>query len=341
MKLTLLILAFGFYLLTTATANAQETQLKLLTDPQNAFRPIALNAATLTTEPLSFTTPSNLSADKRTRSSLFATGITNATTITMQDRSARQEQVLIESKYEVPGMIGVWQLIVLSPANLDGPLTVWLSDNGTESNRAVIAFEAASPTVNTPATIIFAGNSLTAGYDTQFLLPAEQVYPSKLCAEMKRQGYDLTCHNKGIGGITTTEMLQRAASDVDPLINDHSIVVVWELGNDLMFTTSTEQQLFDHIATYCAGRRALGAKVVVVTVPYRFDIARDPVKAAMLERLNARLVSEYKDFADVLVDLNADARLPTLLQPDKVHYLPEGYTAIAESVLPSVRALIQ
>src|SRR5688572_4458197 len=307
----------------------------LVTMPGNSFRPVALNASSFTEEPFTLLTDTNLSSDKQTRLLLFGRNITNTTRVLMRDRQGVETSAVIEHREHLTD--GVTQLIVLIPSVLNGPLTVWFEDRGLESKRGVIAFKSA--TESQKVNLIFAGNSLTAGYDTQNLLPVEQNYPSRTCAELERQGYHLQCHNKGIGGQTTTEMLQRAA-DIDSLIQGPSVVVVWELGNDLMFTTSSEEQLFDHLATYCRERRQLGAKVVVMTVPYRRDIASDPVKSAMLERLNQRIRNEHTKFADVLVDLTLDLRLPNLMQPDKVHFLPEGYAAIAEDVVTDIRAIL-
>lgn len=334
-NLSLLVICLTWF----STCDAQPAKPVLLTDSRNPFQAIAINSQTQTSEPFSFSTPANLSADKRTRLALFATGISDAAIVRASDRTGVEVSAVIEDRSPLTDE-GLIQLTVLVPEGLDGPLTFWLVDNGVESNKAIAVFDSSlGPLPAAPVTLIFAGNSLTVGYDTRGPLPPEQTYPYQLCAELTRQLYNVKCENKGVGGITTTEMLQRT-SDVDSFITPNSIVVVWEIGNDLMFTPSTEQQLFDHIVSYCAGRKAKGARVVVATVPWRFDIASDPIKEEKRRRLNARLRAEYKTFANDLADLDTDPRLLKLMQPDKVHYLPEGYRTIAFDVLPSVKNLI-
>jgi lysophospholipase L1-like esterase len=308
----------------------------LLTLHDNPFRPIALNASTYTQEPFTLLTESNLSSDKRTRLLLFGLNVTDSTRVFMRDRRGVEAVAVIEAREQLIG--STTQMAALVPQVFDGPVTIWLEDRGRESSRGVIAFEFA--TIPQQVNLIFAGNSLTVGYDTQNPLPAEYNYPTRACQELLRQGYSVQCYNKGIGGQTTTEMLQRAADQIDPLIQGPSVVVVWELGNDLMFTSSSEEQLFQNIKTYCLGRRQRGARIAVMTVPFRADIANNPTKSAILNRINQRIRTEYKDFTDLLIDLTLDPRLPNLMQSDKVHFLPTGYAAIAEDVVTDIRTLL-
>lgn len=204
----------------------------------------------------------------------------------------------------------------------------------------------------TNAHIVCDGNSLTYGYQSSN--PATKSYPAVLATLSPWASNGATITNKGVSGQTTADMSADATMDIDPLYSSSvaSVLVAWEIGNDLYFNGDTAAA-YSRFVSYCTARRAVGWKVVVITVPYRdhsvvnggVSPAGDNDATYNLKRdsINVRLRANWPTFADAIYDLAADANFSsyntTYFNADHVHYTDVGYAYIAAGVSPIIQSL--
>jgi len=109
----------------------------------NTIWAVALDSVTQVAEPFAKVSASNFSSDRRTRVSLFASGV-NSPSVTdivaeAEDSSGRRYQLTVEHVASVPGLDWMSQVIVRLPDELDGIDYVWVGLNvrGTPTNQAV------------------------------------------------------------------------------------------------------------------------------------------------------------------------------------------------------------
>ena len=118
----------------------------LLTEPGTA-RAVALDSVTQVADPFPVTSPSNFSADRRTRVALFAAGVTAPAaadiTAEAEDSEGRRYALPVEHAAPVPGLDWLTQVTVRLPDDLDGLEYVWVTLNvrGALTNRAVITLQ--------------------------------------------------------------------------------------------------------------------------------------------------------------------------------------------------------
>jgi lysophospholipase L1-like esterase len=200
----------------------------------------------------------------------------------------------------------------------------------------------------TSAVIVTDGNSLTAGY---LASAPDKAYPARLALIDPFAADGATVTNKGIGGQTTQQMIDDATTDVDPLYNAgvKSVLVAWEMGNDLYFNADVSGAE-TRFASYCAARQAAGWKVVVCNLPARdhsvtnggVSPGGDSDAAYNTKRLslNTWLAANWATFADGFVDLAADAAFTTFnstyFNADRVHLTDAGYQKVADLVAPVI-----
>jgi lysophospholipase L1-like esterase len=202
------------------------------------------------------------------------------------------------------------------------------------------------------AIVVCDGNSLTQGYgSTQ---ESTDAYPAVLSTLDPLPIYNVTVVNKGVSGQTTQQMTDDATTDIDPLysFNVTSILVAWEMGNDLYFNGDVEGAK-TRFRTYCETRKQIGWTVIVLSLPAReHSVVAGGVSPAgdndvtfniKREQLNDWLRSTYFEFADILVDLDADERFATFsttyFNSDKVHLNTNGYHVVAEMLLDAILSL--
>jgi hypothetical protein len=141
-----------------------------------------------------------------------------------------------------------------------------------------------------------------------------------------------------------------AATDSDP-ISDHrfssiyapnNIVVAWEIGNEL--AAWGVDSAYARFVTYCTARKALGYKIIALTVTPRtttgFNVLRNSANTLMREAINPPW--------DVLVDLDTDPAIGAdAAAADPVHYADgthmtaHGYSHVAALVAPVLSAMLQ
>lgn len=118
----------------------------LLTEPGTTWA-VALDSVTQVADPFPVVSSSNFSADRRTRVSLFATGISapaaSDITAEAEDSAGRRYQLPVEHAAPVPGLDRLTQVTVRLPDDLAGLEYVWVTLNvrGALTNRAVITLQ--------------------------------------------------------------------------------------------------------------------------------------------------------------------------------------------------------
>ena len=196
----------------------------------------------------------------------------------------------------------------------------------------------------TNAILVCDGNSLTAGQGASN--PATTSYPARLDADAAFS--TVTTYNLGVGAQETQDMIDDAASQVDPLYNGavDNILVAWEVGNDIFYNGSVSGAI-TRFWSYCDARRAVGFKVIIINCPPR-DQATDFGDTSgqyntKLQSANSQLADEWMSHADGYVDLAADSRFAgynlTYYDADKIHYTDAGYQVVKDLVKAKILAL--
>lgn len=209
-----------------------------------------------------------------------------------------------------------------------------------------------TPDLFANAVIVCDGNSLTYGH--QASNPATTSYPARLQQAVPFSTNGTVVTNKGVNGQETQDMIDDAAADIDPLYNASvkSIVVAWEVGNDIYYNGDATAA-YNRFVEYCQDRQAAGWKVIAVTVPYRdhsdccggVTPAGDNDAAYTAKRLsvNASIVANWATFADGLADIADNANLSsyntTYFSADRIHLTDAGYQLVADLILPVILTL--
>lgn len=181
-----------------------------------------------------------------------------------------------------------------------------------------------------PCNVAIEGDSLTRGL------------VDRLCNQVADLG---NCHNSGVSGDRTDQMLASAPTDVDTQLGAGSddLLFLWAGTNDLWQrahggdpTTNAEGTAVN-IETYISERRAAGwDHIVLVNLP--------PMMAAVegVDELNSLI--EAID-ADAHIDLNGDPLVALgnangFRDPDGVHFSREGYNYVMDTYyIPTVLEL--
>jgi hypothetical protein len=150
-------------------------------------------------------------------------------------------------------------------------------------------------TFPTAPVIVFAGSEVVKNST----LPAQT---AQLLAPQKFDYF-----NESLAGNSTGQMLEAASWAIDPFFRPtrtENILVVWAGQADLANGTAPGL-VFDNLMAYCQARRAVGFKVVVVTLlPVNARPAQGSYEAER-QTLNSRLRSQWPEFADALADVAA------------------------------------
>src|SRR5450432_2008667 len=199
---------------------------------------------------------------------------------------------------------------------------------------AILAAVLAGPGVRTgaaPRTIVFFGDSLTAGYG----LDPTQAYPALIQARLRAAGLDDEVINAGISGDTTSGGLAR----VDWALRRPVDVFVLALGgNDGLRGVSLAET-----------RRNLAA--ILARVRLKNPLVKLVVAGMQLPpNLGASYASEFRAiFPDVAREANASiipfllegvAAKPELNQPDMIHPTPAGQQVVADNVWAVLKPLL-
>lgn len=178
-------------------------------------------------------------------------------------------------------------------------------------------------------TVVFLGDSLTAGYQ----LAEEQAWPALVAERLAEEGLAIRAVNAGVSGDTSAGGLAR----LDWVLRADPDVVVVELGaNDALRGSdlgSTEENL----------RRILGRLreegVAVLLVGLQIPPNYGPDYARRFTELFPRLAAEH-DVPLVPFLLERVAGEDSLNLGDRIHPNAAGHRIIAETVTPHLRPLV-
>ena len=206
-----------------------------------------------------------------------------------------------------------------------------------------IVYGGSTPQIISDTSIIICdGNSLTYSYD----LPSDSSYPSKLQGLSPFNSNGSTVFNYGVSGQSTVDMLNDYSSQIAPLYNanQNSILITWELTNDLYNTGNTDT-VINRMVRYCQAGQATGFKVIVMT-----GIARKIAGTtsggdnqssfnSKMATINTYLKTNFASFADEIVALDetfTDFNDTGKYLADGVHLSGPGYTVVVNLIMEQI-----
>lgn len=161
----------------------------------------------------------------------------------------------------------------------------------------------------------------------------------------------------GTGGATTTNLIPRALTVIDPLFSAghaKNLLVFWEISNDIVQNGLTGVQAYNNVVTYCTARKAAGWKVIVMDCLPRQNMTvtqdgyRVTANSSLATALNGATGNSIvftpaggTTWADALVQVSA---IPALSDPtnmtyyaDGTHITDAGYALVVPNVLYAVQ----
>lgn len=182
-----------------------------------------------------------------------------------------------------------------------------------------------------PKTILFYGDSITAGYG----LDPDQAYPAIIQKKIEAAGLDWRVVNAGLSGETTAGGLRR----LDWILRQRVDVFVLALGgNDGLrgvapsVTRQNLQTLIDRV-------RARYPDATVVIAGMQMPTSMGPDYTTAFRRIFPEL-AEANRAPLVPFLLEGVGGIPELNQPDLIHPTAEGQRRVAENVWPVLRPLL-
>lgn len=198
---------------------------------------------------------------------------------------------------------------------------------------ALAASAAAAPTAAGEKTIVFFGDSLTAGYGLDD--PAGEAYPALIQEKINQAGLAWRVVNAGLSGETSAGGARR----IDWILRQPIAVFVLALGGndglrgiDPTVTRAHLQQILERVRA-----KNPGAKLVVAGMQMPREMGPDytrqfqAVFPAIAEQYQAALVPFLLEGVGGRADLN---------QPDRIHPTPRGHAVMAETVWKVLRPLL-
>lgn len=195
------------------------------------------------------------------------------------------------------------------------------------------------PTPTSDPYILFLGDSLTEG------IAVPQPYPSLIVSPSNFTNINLGVSSKSAATIyaeADTVTNSRTGSN-----KTDDIIVVWAGSVDLYQAvgTTNAQNAFNSLKAYCLKEKALGAKVVVLTMLPR---PNNTVVFSKTEYLayNALIRAHWSEFADALADVQSDPTIGpdasnynTAYYADTVHLTQAGYVIVARYVQDALHSI--
>lgn len=194
----------------------------------------------------------------------------------------------------------------------------------------------AGRTVPLDPRILADGNSQTSG-----------TYPAKLAILMGEP-----VANHGVFGQTTNQMIARAPTQIDALLEPayayaQSVLVAAEVRNALAQDLSkTPRQAVDELWAYFDGRRAFAAATPIPLKMIVWNILPSTEGAALNAKFveaNGYIAAEWASHADGYFDVRSDARLTdptnTTYFSDGLHLTSAGNQILAQLVYDAIQAL--
>jgi len=206
------------------------------------------------------------------------------------------------------------------------------------NTTAVTVGSYGAPPFGAPGVLVWDGGSIVRGPR----LPDGTDFPSQATRLLPQPCISF---NSGTSNATLAFMLADAATEVDarydPLA-DANVCVILGGATDLALGRDPAAVLAD-LTAYCAGRRAAGYQVVVMTLPPRDKVGFNDARQVFDDLVRAH----WPEFADGLVDVAADSRIgdpgdnhdTTYYQSDALHPNSAGNAVIAALTVPVLEGL--
>ncbi|MSU65652.1 MAG: arylesterase [Opitutus sp.] len=182
-------------------------------------------------------------------------------------------------------------------------------------------------------TVIFFGDSLTAGYGLGD--PANEAYPALIQKKLTAAGLPWRVVNAGLSGETTAGGVRR----VDWIRRQPADIFVVALGgNDGLrglrpdISRTNLELIFDRVrAKYPAAKLVLAGMQMPREMGADFAVAFESMFPAVAEKFQATLIPFLLEHVGGRADLN---------QPDRIHPTAEGHAIIGETVWKALRPLL-
>jgi acyl-CoA thioesterase-1 len=198
---------------------------------------------------------------------------------------------------------------------------------------AIIGLAAASVRAADPRTVLFFGDSLTAGYGLED--PSTQAFPALIQKKIDQAGRPWRVVNAGLSGETSAGGLRR----VDWILRQPVDVFVLELGgNDGLrgippaATEANLQAIIDRVrAKYPAARIVLAGMAAPPNMGPDFTRTFAAIFPALAEKNPVLLIPFL---------LEGVAGWPELNQPDGIHPTVRGHALVGETVWSVLKSLL-
>lgn len=205
-----------------------------------------------------------------------------------------------------------------------------VDENAPASPPTAAPAAVAQPEQSAPPTVVFLGDSLTAGLG----LGEEEAFPALVGRALAERGLALRVVNAGVSGDTTAGGLAR----LDWLLTQKPAVVFVALGANDGLRAQPLPTIESTLVEIVRRSRAAGAAVVLAGM--RMPPNYGPEYTRGFEALYARIARELElPFLPFLLD--GVAAIPELNQPDGIHPTAEGQRRIAELVLPVLEPVVR
>lgn len=200
--------------------------------------------------------------------------------------------------------------------------------------------------LNHGALLVTEGDSLTFGFQAS---TPNNDYPSQLLALYTKGEIGLFA-NVGTNSDTIANIIGEAATQVDPKLRTDrvNVLAIWAGTNDFALNGVAEATVFANLKSYCQARRALGWKVIVLTMLPRPNTGADPTIEVHRTAYNSDIRSNWTGFADALADVGADSNIGaasantnlTYYNSDQIHLNDTGYGVVASIVKAQLDTLL-
>ena len=210
----------------------------------------------------------------------------------------------------------------------------WGFYKGWDSGWSGLHQKLLARTVQGGVDVMFLGDSLTALWDKE----GKAVWDARF-APLKAANY-------GIGGDSTRQVLWRLENG--ELDNLNPKLVVLMIGTNNIYSdhnSGTDAEITHGVAKIISliHTKAPAAKILLLGVLPRQNAFFTNRTAALNKELSAYASKNKIQFIDASTQfLTTDGAIaPALFKPDQVHLSAEGYTILADAILPAITALLK
>lgn len=189
----------------------------------------------------------------------------------------------------------------------------------------------AAPVANGVRTLLFFGDSLTAGYG----LDPDEAFPALIQARLDERGGGWRVVNAGLSGETTAGGLRR----LDWVLRQPVDVVVIELGGNDGLRGLPVEQTRANLAAMVDRIRAHAPQAQVVVAGMQMPTNLGPDYTQAFAAIFPAVAHE-KECALIPFILEGVGGVPRLNQPDQIHPTAEGHRIVAENVWRVIEPLL-